>query len=152
MLTCKYSKRTYRSNTGLHWHKAETKQFEGFFKRNRATDTRMSNSKGTCRRRGNRPFPTEISAFRFVFPLTLQMVLELIGTDNNKNPCRMQKLHSLLKRDRSMGKGRNISVSSSLWNQYWRRHVPHLYQTFFSRHSLLTVLLGDSFLPNLAFK
>lgn len=54
--------------------------------------------------------------------------------------------------DRSMGKGRSTSICSSSWNQYWRRHVPHMYQTLFSRHSLLIALLGVSFLPNLVFK
>lgn len=32
MLTCKYSITTYQSHTGLQQHKAETKQFEVFFK------------------------------------------------------------------------------------------------------------------------
>lgn len=94
-------------------------------------------------------FPLKSQPLDLLFPWHCRWLWSSLA-QITKEPCR--NYIYLCRGDRSMGKGRHTSLSSSLWNQYWRRHVPHLYKTLFSSHSLLTVLLGHSFLPNLAFK
>lgn len=70
----------------------------------------MSNSRSIYRTRSNGQFPTEISDFRFAFPLTLQTALDFIATDNNKTRS-PKKPHLLFVRETEILARTETSVS-----------------------------------------